>query len=529
MSPFTLLYQQLDESDDSNRSQDALSSFFFNASDTDKLWVLAMLTQWQPKRIITTVELRAWAAEVTGISPELFEDSLQAVGDVLEAISLIVHNPSAEVSNDWSLTKLMALIQTIRQQNNAERKTRVQSLWRELDSGLCLVLNKLLTGRSVIDVDQHCLTQALSNATQVPTHQLAHRLFSNWNPLTCSFQELIFQSEPEDHAAQPYPFCLPSQEELAISDLGELDDWQVEWKWGGLRAQLIVRNEHLYVWTSEKELATHEYPEYTDFIKYLPNGTVLDGMILPFQHGQAMDFRALVKRRGCKRVSKKLMQQIPVAFMAFDVIEHQRQDIRSLPLTTRRAILEGMLQRTGSPNLIVSPTIKLQVWDEFESLQDQARRKRCTGYILKRKTSTYSEGAMISDWHIRQIAPLTIKAVLTYSTTNSRGKAQLYKDHTFALWREKELITFTKARADLGNQENVAIDHFIRQAIIERFGPVKRIRPELVFEIAFDDIASSTRHKAGVSVHNPRVLRWLRDESPSGANTLADLSAFILS
>ncbi|MFN3874297.1 MAG: cisplatin damage response ATP-dependent DNA ligase, partial [Flavobacteriales bacterium] len=309
--------------------------------------------------------------------------------------------------------------------------------------------------------------------------------------------------------------------------LGEPREWQAEHKWDGIRAQLIVRGGQHYVWSRGEELVTGKYPELAALREALPNGTVLDGELLAWKDGAALPFAELQKRIGRKSVGRKLLADVPVILMAYDVMEHEGEDIRQRPLSERRARLEALVEAARHPALALSPTLPFTTWEEIVAHREHARSRGIEGLMLKRLGSTYEVGRRRGDWWKWKVDPLRIDAVLTFSMAGHGRRADLYTDHTFGLWHNGALVTFAKAYSGLTDAEMKEVDAFVKKNTIERFGPVRQVRPELVFEIAFEGISASTRHKSGVAVRFPRIARWRKDKKPQDANTLEDLKGMI--
>ena len=369
--------------------------------------------------------------------------------------------------------------------------------------------------------------KALANYLERDENVMAHRLMGNWDTETITFDELLREENAEDDASKPYPFYLAYQVEGEVSDLGNPTEWQAEWKWDGIRGQLIVRNDELFVWSRGEELVTDKYPEYAPLAYALPNGTVIDGEILAYANGQPLNFNVLQTRIGRKSVGKKLLAEAPVVIMAYDLLEYEGKDIRQKPLKERRKLLEKLVENCPEDVLKISPTIAFSSWEELTQIRTTSRDQRAEGVMIKHKNSDYKVGRKRGDWWKWKVDPLTIDAVMIYAMRGHGRRANLYTDYTFAVWNDEELVPFTKAYSGLTDAEFRRVDAFVKKNTIDRFGPVRSVKPELVFEIAFEGIAASSRHKSGIALRFPRMKRWREDKPANEANSLDDLKELL--
>jgi DNA ligase-1 len=404
-----------------------------------------------------------------------------------------------------------------------------------MDYYVRFVFTILITGGFRIGVSQKLMTKALAKATDLDEDILAYKLMGNWDPNTISFQKLVLEENKSDYLSKPFPFYLAYALEDTPDNLGAIENWYVEHKWDGIRSQVIVRNDELFVWSRGEELVTDKYPEFHSFIGEIPNGTVMDGEILPFPNGDIGTFNDLQTRIGRKTISKALLKKTPVILKVYDILEWEGKDIRKLPFSERRRILEALVrhlvENTDLP-LQLSETMEFSHWDEIGQERERSREVKSEGLMLKRKDSPYLVGRKKGDWWKWKVDPLTIDAVLTYAMRGHGRRSNLFTDYTFALWDqnekgEKELVTFAKAYSGLTDAEFRKIDAWIKKNTLERFGPVRSVTPHQVFEIAFEGIAISKRHKSGVATRFPRILRWRTDKKIEEANTLIDLKALI--
>jgi DNA ligase-1 len=507
---------------------EALAAYFREADDADKLWVIALLSGRRPKRPVTSTQLRQWAAEVSGIPDWLFEASYHVVGDFAETVT---HIATLQAPMTMSIAGWVRYVEEMKDLPVEEKAARVKAVWAGLEGMALFVFNKILTGGFRIGVSQKVMVKGLSKATGVDEDTLAHRLMGDWSPHHTTFHDLVFGANEGDDHSRPYPFYLAYGIEgpegtsagASLQDLlplGDPREWQAEHKWDGIRGQLIVRGGRHYLWSRGEELVTDKYPELEALREALPQGTVLDGEILAWKDGAPLPFAELQKRIGRKSVGKKLLADVPVVFMAYDVMEHSGTDIRQRPLSERRARLEEIVAAARHPMLTVSPTLPFTTWEDIVAHREHARTASIEGLMLKRLSSTYEVGRRRGDWWKWKVDPLSIDAVLTFSMQGHGRRADLFTDHTFGLWHNGELVTFAKAYSGLTDAEMKEVDAFVKKNTVERFGPVRQVKPLLVFEVAFEGISTSTRHKSGVAVRFPRIARWRRDKKAEDADSL---------
>lgn len=577
MKHFAQLIKTLDSTNKTNIKVQALADYFKIASDTDKVWTIAILSHRRPPRPVNTTLLREWASELSNIPLWLFEESYHIVGDLAETIALVI--PADPVSTQKSLTQFLEEMIVLKKKTDNEKKAYLYENWKVLDYYERFVFTKLITGSFRIGVSQKLMTRALAKATEIDEDILAYKLMGNWNPDTISFQELILEKNESDYLSKPYPFYLAYAIEGVVHNLGDVNDWSAEHKWDGIRSQVILRNDEIFVWSRGEELVTDKYPEFHEFIGVIPNGTVIDGEILPYPKGEIGTFNDLQKRIGRKTVSKNLLAKVPVILKAYDLLEWEGEDIRELVFIERRELLEklflwvterrllsrveeargsdtpagpeglegleGLEKTVGGatarlsrqPSVAVpihlSETVHFTSWEEAVKERERSREVHSEGLMLKRKDSPYLVGRKKGDWWKWKVDPLTIDAVLTYAMRGHGRRSNLFTDYTFALWDEKEdgekeLVTFAKAYSGLTDAEFRKVDNWIKRNTLERFGPVRSVTPHHVFEIAFEGIALSKRHKSGVATRFPRILRWRQDKKIEEANTLSDLKDMIV-
>ncbi len=526
MKAFAQLITVLGTSTKTNDKLDTLVHYFASAPDRDKVWVIALFSGRRPKRLVNAALLKKWCMEVTQLPEWLFEESYHTTGDLAETIALLLPPPMIALEEMRTLASLMDELIAQDQRSEESKREFVTKHWQEMTQGERFVFNKLLTGNFRIGVSQKTIVNALAKATGVAVNLIAHRITGNWDPVAIPFEELMSESATSADNSKPYPFCLS----YAVNDVHELGDpveWQAEWKWDGIRGQVIRREGELFVWSRGEELVTEKFPEYTGFLQALPDGIVLDGEIIPSIEGKPLPFALLQTRIGRKNVTRKHLQEVPVTFFAYDILEHEGQDIRHWPLSRRRTLLEKIIQEANHPLLLLSQVVPFSSWDLLTTIRESSRENGAEGLMLKNKKSIYHAGRKTGDWWKWKVDPLTIDGVLIYAQKGHGRRSNLYTDYTFAVRDGDQLVSFAKAYSGLTDKEFGQVDAFIKKNSIEKFGPVRTVKPELVFEIAFEGIAASNRHKSGVALRFPRMHRWRQDKKPDEINTLDDLKKML--
>jgi DNA ligase-1 len=528
MKDFAALFIRLDQTTRTTEKVAALADYLRCAPETDRLWTIALLSGRRPKRTVTTTRLREWAAERAGIPLWLFEDSYGVVGDLAETIALVLPAPTARASK--GLTQWITNIRALASQDEPGRKTAILTAWDGLDSTERFVFNKLITGGFRMGVSQKLMTRALSRATGIAEAELAHRLMGDWSPDKVTFESLILAPDPAADLSKPYPFYLAYQLDDAPESLGAPEAWAAEHKWDGIRGQLILRGGDHYLWSRGEELMTDRFPELAQLIDFIPPGTVIDGEILAWDHAAdaPLSFNALQKRIGRKTVPAKLLKDAPAIIRAYDLLEDGGEDIRALAFTDRRARLDRIAADVPpEAPFRLSPLLDFASWEAMAAQRETSRKVGAEGIMLKRKDSPYRDGRRRGDWWKWKIDPLVIDAVMIYAQAGHGRRANLFTDFTFAVWDGDALVPFTKAYSGLTDAEFREITAWVRKNTRERFGPVRSVTPNHVFEIAFEGIQKSPRHKSGVALRFPRMNRWRKDKPMAEANTLDDLKAML--
>jgi DNA ligase-1 len=526
MQAFAQLFAALDGTTKTGAKTAALADYFRTAPEADRVWTVALLTGRRPKRAVNATELRLWAAEAAGIPDWLFEESYAVVGDLAETIALLL--PPAAATADPGLDATIRGLIRLTGQPPETRRAAVLAAWNQLPATERFLYNKLLTGGFRMGVAQGLLTRALAQATGVEEATLAHRLMGDWDPATTRFAALVEGQAGGD--ARPYPFALASQLEDGPAALGPPADWLAEWKWDGIRGQLIARPGAFALWSRGEELITDRFPDLAPLADFLPEGTVIDGEVLAWDtpNARPLPFAALQRRIGRKTVPKALLAEAPARILAYDLLEDRGQDLRDRPLADRQARLAAILAALppGLP-LAPSPAIAFADWAELAATRARARDTGAEGVMLKRQASPYFAGRKRGDWWKWKLDPYAVDAVMLYAQAGHGRRANLFTDFTFGVRDGNEIVPFTKAYSGLTDAEFAEITRWVQKHTLDRFGPVRKVPAELVFEIGFEGIQASPRHKSGIALRFPRMLRWRRDKGVADIDTLDSLRALL--
>jgi DNA ligase-1 len=527
MQRFTRLYLEIEQTTRTAEKVAALEKYFAAAPAPDAAWALFFLSGRKLKRLVSSGLLRTWVSEEAGIPAWLFEESYDAAGDFAETLALLLPDPTASTAAPLHQLIEERLLPLPALPDEAKRELTLRT-WREMDRQQRLVWNKLITGEFRVGVARTLVERALAQAAGVPPEVMAHRLMGPWEPTAEDYQKLLAGEAAVSGPGQPYPFFLASPLNEPPASLGPVELWQAEWKWDGVRAQLIRRQGEVLLWSRGGELITGQFPEVQRSGEALPNGTVLDGEILAWQEDHPLPFARLQTRLGRKDVQAHLWDDVRAVFMAFDLLECEGEDWRERPLSERRSRLAALVESAGAqPALRISPVLQASSWEEMAALHSQARSRLVEGLMLKRLSSAYGVGRQRGDWWKWKVDPYRIDAVLIYAETGHGRRASLFTDYTFGVWDKGELTPVAKAYSGLSDEEILEVDAFIRRHTIDRIGPVRVVTPKLVFELAFERIQPSTRHKSGLAVRFPRIARWRRDKGPEEADTLESLRSLL--
>lgn len=520
MKAFARLYTALDETTATGEKVAALAAYFRAAPPADAAWAIHFLIGRRPKRLVAAADLRAWAAAEAGVPDWLFEESYHAVGDLAETITLLL--PDTAASTDRSLAHWVEeRLLPLRGQDRDVQRAEMVRAWRELGRIERYVWNKLMTGAFRVGASARLVERALAQASGMDEGVIAHRLMGAWEPTPEFHLRLLAADTRDADVSRPYPFFLAYALEDAPDSLGDPAEWSAEWKWDGIRAQLVRRTGRTFLWSRGEELLSGRFPEVEAAAGLLPEGTVLDGELLPWAGDAPLPFAQLQRRIGRKSLGRRILEEVPVVLVAYDLLEEGGNDLRGQPLVERRGRLAALLARTpGAGRLILSPVVEAGSWEEVAAARRTARERGAEGLMLKRLASAYGVGRRRGDWWKWKVDPLAVDAVLMYAQPGSGRRAGLYTDYTFGVWEGERLVPFAKAYSGLTDAEIRRVDAFVRRNTLEKHGPVRVVKPELVFELSFEGIQRSTRHKSGVAVRFPRMTRWRTDKTAAEADTL---------
>lgn len=525
MKEFATLINALDSTNKTNLKLEAINHFLDEAPDDDKLWFLALFTGKRPKRNVNTALMRQWAMELAEIPEWLFLESYSSVGDLGETISLILSQP--ENSIERSLSEWMNLILQLKDKQDDEKKEFVLNAWKNLPHNERFIFNKLLGGSFRVGVSSKGLINALAKHYNMDASAVAHSIMGEWNVAEANFDDLIQGKYSDIQLSKPYPFCLAYALEKEPDELGDIDDWQAEYKWDGIRGQFIKRDGEVFIWSRGEELVTEQFPEIKEQLMNWQGNFVIDGEILAYRDNQVLNFTELQKRLNRKNLTKKMLAEIPVVVFMYDLMEWKNEDWRTKPMEQRRAKLEELFGLNHSVNIYLSQIISNKSWKELKEIRENSRSVNSEGLMLKNKNSPYHTGRKKGDWWKWKIDPLTIDAVLIYAQKGSGRRSAYYTDYTFAVKKGDQLVTIAKAYSGLTDKEIQEVSRFVNKNAIEKFGPVRTVKPELVFEIAFEGIGFSNRHKSGVALRFPRIVRWRRDKMVAEIDDIEDIKQMI--
>jgi DNA ligase 1 len=525
---FADLYERLDTTTSTSAKVSALREYFASAPPEDAAWTLFFLTGRRFKRLLGSGPLFQWTVEQTGLPAWLVSDSMNVVGDMAETIALLVDRgvpvrggPEVPL-HVWIEQRILPL----RLLELEDQRRAVVEWWRELPRRELFLLNKLLTAEFRVGVSAILVMRAVALLAGLPPATVAHRLMGDWEPSAEFFRALIAPQGTIAEQSHPYPFCLAYPLEMDVAVLGPREEWLTEWKWDGIRTQLVRRGGRTFLWSRGEELISERFPEVTDAARAFADGIVLDGEVIAFQDGRPLPFAMLQRRIGRQKLTPKILADAPAVMIVYDVLEHEGRDIRDRPLRERREILQGLLAR--APRVFhLSEAVDAPDWTALAELRRTSRSRSVEGFMLKHLDSPYHAGRKKGDWWKWKIDPHSVDAVLLYAQYGSGRRANLFTDYTFAVWNEGELLPIAKAYSGLSDEEIAEVDRWVRTHTLEKFGPVRAVEPVQVFELHFEALARSSRHKSGIAVRFPRIARWRKDKRPEEADTLERLRAMI--
>jgi DNA ligase-1 len=540
MKRFSRLYAELDATTSTREKLAALQRYYAQAPAADAAWATYFLAGGKPRQIVPTRLLRDIARRAAGLADWMFEECYQAVGDLAETIAHVLPPPTA--SDDAGLAEWVEQrLAPLRGSAPAAIEERLRAYWTVLGARERFLLGKLIGGSFRVGVSRLLVQRALAEHSGIDAKIVAQRIMGYTDgksaPTAKRFAALTDAVSSPRGSGQPYPFFLAHQLNAPPATLGPLSDWLVEWKYDGIRAQVVTHERDVCVWSRGEELVSDRFPEITAVGGLMPHGTVIDGEILGWSAGRPRPFGLLQQRIGRKTLTKAVLEAAPVALVAYDLLEECGVDIRGLPQSERRDRLETLVaaaQRAEPGSALrLSPLVNAAGWEELALLRDESRARGVEGFMLKHRRAAYGAGRTkdVGTWWKWKVEPYSVDCVLVYAQRGHGRRASLYTDFTFAVWdgegQERKLVPFAKAYSGLSDEEFRKVDAIVRKTTVEKFGPVRSVAPSLVFELGFEGIQRSARHKSGVAVRFPRMLRWRNDKTIEEANTLADLAELL--
>ena len=514
-------YLKLDQTTKTLEKQHILKTYFESAKPLDVIWAIYFLMGKRIKGVISNALMKEAVLDLTNIPMWLFQESYHRVGDLSETISLLLADNTLK-KNSYSLSDLvLTMLKPLQEKNKEDKKNFLAQCYQKLSPQEIFVLNKLLTGQFRVGVSSGTILKVLTHVSGLDESILAQRLLGDWEP-THGFYQTLFEppSDDEYHQLKLKPFMLAHPLALAPEELGDIKQWQAEWKWDGIRAQCLVDHGQVQLWSRGEEILNDSFPEIVAALSTLDSKCILDGEILAFKEN-VLSFHQLQRRINRKKVSTSLLKDVPCRFIAFDLLQFEEQDYRHIPLKLRRAKLESI--QIENPSLHLCETLKEPSWGALAVTQQNSRKNRAEGLMIKNKESPYVVGRKTGLWWKWKIDPMTIDGVLIQAQMGHGRRAGIYSDYTFGVWHQDELVPFAKAYSGLTDEQMREVSSFVRKNTLDKFGPVVLVKPELVFEIAFESIQPSARHKSGIAVRFPRILRTRFDKRAVDANTLDDL------
>jgi len=537
MEAFARLYAELDATTSTHAKLAALDAYFRGADAADAAWAAYFLAGGRPRQLVPVRVLRDVAVAAAGLPRWLFDECYDAVGDFAETVAHVLPPPSR--TSDAGLADWMSVrVLPLRGVDPETIADRLRGYLDELDASGRFLLLKLLGGSFRVGVSRLLVTRALAAVSGVDAKIVAQRLMGytgvDRRPDAVAFRALIASEHAGTTAsAHPYPFFLAHPLTIPVASLGAASEWLVEWKWDGIRAQLVRRGGTTCVWSRGEELVTERFPELAAAGALVPDGTVIDGEIVVMKDGNVAPFAALQTRIGRKLLSARILASAPVVLLAYDLLEDHGQDLRNIPQHERRSRLARVVAAANAPALQLSPLVEMPSWDAYAALRDESRSRGVEGFMLKHRNARYGVGRTkdVGTWWKWKIDPLSVDAVLVYAQRGHGRRASLYSDYTFAVWDardgERRLTPFAKAYSGLTDAEMRRVDAIVRKTTIEKFGPVRSVTPTLVFELGFEGIQRSPRHKSGIAVRFPRILRWRTDKDVAEADSIDALQALL--
>ena len=538
---FAELFLDLDSSNSNNKKIKILKDYFDKNDAIENSWTIYLLTGKKNKRFISGRSLKSLFSEIYEYPLWLIDSCYSKVGDSAEVIALLLKNKIIEKDKNFKDSTLNELLNKSFPELSIlrvdEKKLKIKEIWEKNSKKNHLIINKILTGTFRVGVSIGLITKSIAELINIDEAIISHRLMGDFNPSSESYESLISKKiNLSELNYKPYPFLLANTFEKKIKEKS-ISDFQFEWKWDGIRIQIIKRLGKVSIWTRGQDLVNKSFPELVKKISSIKDDFVMDGELLvwDFKTSLPMNFSLLQKRINRKSPSIQIQNELPITFIAYDLLEIRGKDQRDLTLKNRRINLEKNHNKWLNENeedisdiFKISELIHPKNWDEAETIKNKSRDNCTEGLVIKNKNSIYYHGRKKGFWWKYKVDPMQLDAVLIYAKGGSGIRAGLYTDYSFALWKDGELIKFASAYSGLSNSEIKELDKWIRKNTIERFGPVRSVKPEMVFEISFENIQISKRHKSGIAVRFPRITKWRKDKFYKDADTLEEAKKLMI-
>jgi len=536
MKAFADLWATLEGQLSEARSAQILARYLQQTSAEDAAWAIYLLCGKKPKKLLSARELVEYFLQTSGTPGWLFWESDDVVGDVNETIALLNdtfmdETASQQNRNENSHPQQNSLafwmenqLNTLAEVAQSQRPAFLGNCWQKLGYREAFIINRILTGTWKSNLPLKTIAQALSIVSGQEPMTLMHRLKADWLPNKVFYAKLIAEDQPTFQTEQKFSFGeFKPLEESSIESLGAVEDWWLAWQWEGLRVQCIRRADDCFLWSQNGELVTDRFPELHEMAQKLPEGTILEGVIVACSGQAPLPLADLQPRLGGKSVNRKMMESCPVAFVATDLQLLANEDMRNLPAQQRKTRLAQLANDIGFP-LVHFPRIEIDQWAHARKLLQEARQHHAEGLSLQRLNSPYPIQNQQADWWSWKVQPHTINAILLYAKMEMAGRSQKQTtEYTFAVWHEDQLVPVARTGIGLPPEEAELLDGWIRANTYERFGPVRSVEPFHVYEIAFDGITPSKRHKCGFVLREPRIINPRPHTPIEEASRLEDL------
>lgn len=527
MKGFSELFHDLDEMTKTGERITRMVKYFEDAHEEDASWASWFLAGNRIKGVVKTGQLREWASQRSGWPVWLIDECYERVGDLAETLSLLIGGNKEAAPTSLSEV-VREILLPLAHADRSEKAESLKRAWDRLRPMDLLPFHKLLTGGFRIGVSRGNLCKALAEVGQVDPAIIAQRISGDWDPGIRKFEQIVGEERPEDSWCRPFPFCLASPLQKEPETLGDLNDWWVEWKWDGIRCQFLNEENGGLLWTRGDESVGESFPELLNLSPHLPAGLAIDGEILAWGPEGMRPFSRLQKRLGRKQPGPSILKKEPVRFMAYDLLRMEGVDMRTLPFLDRRKRLQSILEELpGGFPLQLSMPVESTDWDKLAKKREESRDRGVEGLMLKRRDSVYSTGRVKGDWYKWKVDPYVADMVVVGAQLGHGKRANIYSDYTLAvLDQQGEMVTVAKAYSGLSDVELKEVDRYVRKNVTGKFGPVRSVRPGIVFEVAFEGARSSGRHKSGIALRFPRIQRWRQDKKPEEVDTLENLLGY---